>query len=209
MQYTTISRCVDRRDGEVVLWLKKTLQALLLAHPRPQTRDTQYHAGKRRIINTKYPALRNLVKHELGITIQGGEHSSVRVTLILRHDKSLIHLHILQVTDARATMAVYRIHRKEWEKGMRPSSEHVHPKKRKHVAAEDEDAEDDEKGQKPSFPGGGRKGVSSGLSTIVKRGSGGSRSNGGSGAVGESKKWWKELGGRSAGSKGSIRIKAP
>lgn len=105
------------------------------------------------------------------------------------------------MTDARATMAVYRIHRKEWEKGIRPSGEHGHPRKRKHSAVEDEDVEDENKDKKPSFPGGGRKGVSSGMSTVVRR-------SGGSVAGGEKKPWWKELGGGSAGSKGSIRIKA-
>ena len=64
-----------------------------------------------------------------------------------------------------------------------------------------------------SFPGGGRRGVSSGLSTVVKR----------AGVVASSKtktktntktnakqkeKWWKELGGGgSGGSKGSLRMK--
>ena len=52
---------------------------------------------------------------------------------------------------------------------------HVHPKKRKHLSVEDDDVEKD-KG--PVLPGGGTKGVSSGLSTIVKSGGGGSPSNG-------------------------------
>ena len=103
-------------------------------------------------------------------------------------------------------MAIYRIHRKEWEKGIRPSSEHIHPKKRKRLSVEDDNVEDVEKSR---GPGGGRKGVSSGLSTIVKRGGSSSRSNGGSGPGGESKKWWKELGGSSGGSKGSVRVKVP
>jgi len=167
------------------------LKALLLSHPRPQTRDTQYHAGRHKLLNTKYPALRNLVKQELDITIQGGEHSSV--------------------TDARATMAVYRLHRKEWEKGMRPLSEHGSvSKKRKRpsrTAGDDGGDGDNEEGQgqgpeqSNTFPGGGRKGVSSGLSIVTRRSSG-SRSGGD-----EKSKWWKELGGRSNKSKGSIRLK--
>ena len=76
-------------------------------------------------------------------------------------------------------MAVYRIHRKEWEKSIWPPPMHVHPKKRKHLSVEDDDVE---KSQGPASPGGERKVVSSGLSTIAKRGSGG-RSNGGSGTV--------------------------
>ena len=79
--------CLQRSEGRVdsCSWFcsRKAehpfLQALLLSHPRPQTRDTQHYAGKHKLLNTKYPALRNLVKQELDITIQEGEHSSVRL----------------------------------------------------------------------------------------------------------------------------------
>lgn len=53
------------------------LKALLLSHPRPQIRDTQFYAHKFGLCKTKRVALRNLVKQEVGITIQSGEHSSV------------------------------------------------------------------------------------------------------------------------------------
>lgn len=53
------------------------LKALLLSHPRAQTRDTQIYAHKFAVTKSKRVALRNLVKDELGLTIQGGEHSSV------------------------------------------------------------------------------------------------------------------------------------
>ena len=56
------------------------LKALLLSHPRPQTRDTQILAYKHKVSRGRRPALRHLVKQELGLTIQGGEHSSVRDT---------------------------------------------------------------------------------------------------------------------------------
>ncbi|KAG6382187.1 ribonuclease H-like domain-containing protein [Boletus reticuloceps] len=71
------------------------LKALLLSHPSPQIRDTQSLAYKHRIVKSRRPALRVLVKQELGIVIQGGEHSSV--------------------TDARATMALFRLYKKQWE----------------------------------------------------------------------------------------------
>ncbi|KAF8638897.1 hypothetical protein AX17_001948 [Amanita inopinata Kibby_2008] len=74
------------------------LKALLLSHPRSHIRDTQVLAGKFKLVKSKYVALRNLVKQELNVTIQSGEHSSV--------------------VDARATMAIYRLHRKEWEKSL-------------------------------------------------------------------------------------------
>jgi RNA exonuclease 4 len=54
------------------------LKALLLSHPRAQTRDTQICAYKFGVVKSKRPALRNLVHQELGLTIQSGEHSSVR-----------------------------------------------------------------------------------------------------------------------------------
>ena len=55
------------------------LKALLLSHPRPQTRDTQLLAHKHKVWRGRRPALRHLAKQELGLTIQGGEHSSVRL----------------------------------------------------------------------------------------------------------------------------------
>ncbi|KAK1221993.1 3'-5' exonuclease [Marasmius sp. AFHP31] len=216
------------------------LKALLLSHPRPLTRDTQYFAGKHKVVRSKYVALRNLVKQELDITIQGGEHSSLQ--------------------DARATMAVYRIHRKEWEKGTVAAAtamllkntakkstdssaqdDAISPKskgKRKSNAdgeesesesssEDDEEEEEDvrssrrqdnkkpskapkvvqasKRASKPhkaakSYPGGGRKGVSSGLSTIVRNGRrvkvGDSRDGGGR-TIGKnserSEQWWKAL----------------
>ncbi|KAF8921547.1 ribonuclease H-like domain-containing protein [Mucidula mucida] len=111
------------------------LKVLLLSHPRHQTRDTQYYAGKFKVTKSRFVALRNLVQQELGIAIQEGEHSSL--------------------TDARATMAVYRIHRKEWEKG---TKQPALSKKRKKPDDNDEPEE---------FPGGGRKGVSSGLLLLL------------------------------------------
>lgn len=53
------------------------MQALLLSHPSPQLRDTQSLAYKYRAVKSRRPALRVLVKQELGIVIQGGEHNSV------------------------------------------------------------------------------------------------------------------------------------
>ncbi|THG99473.1 hypothetical protein EW145_g7260 [Phellinidium pouzarii] len=205
------------------------LKALLLSQPRQLIRDTQLCAGKARVLKTKYPALRKLVQQELGVTIQAGEHSSV--------------------TDARATMALYRLHQKEWEKGFRSisglSSKSL-TRKRKAPAEDEKDGFDsgsDEgetgvrqthvvqnPGPKPQpshakgkkdrveFPGGGRLGVSTGLSTVIKSAgkraknvktvsvSSDRRSEGGG------EKWWATLGGVSAattnhnGLKGSMRV---
>ncbi|KAF4577517.1 3'-5' exonuclease [Pleurotus pulmonarius] len=92
------------------------LKALSLEHPQTQTLDTQSYAWKFKLSKVKNIALRHLVKQELGLTIQDGEHSSV--------------------TDARATMAVFRLHEREWEGGLSPpaaaaSHKNENKKKRK------------------------------------------------------------------------------
>ncbi|KAJ4499804.1 ribonuclease H-like domain-containing protein [Lentinula lateritia] len=216
------------------------LKALLLSHPWNFTRDTQYLAGKSKVVRSKYVALRKLVEQELGIVIQAGEHSSL--------------------VDARATMAIYRLHRKEWDKGsantLRAStvikmaktesrhngddeeeidvedskidieSSEVERKRKRTAGDEDPDDPNPEKttDQSPSrsklktglsnskkkaksrqeiFPGGGRRGVSSGLSTIVRKGGGGSNTD----SDRPKTQWWKELGNAgSSGSKGSLRL---
>jgi RNA exonuclease 4 len=102
-------------------------------------------------------------------------------------------------------MAVFRLHRKEWDKGNRPSENEGRKKRPKrkqsdhseYRAGEENGTEDARK-----FRGGGKKGVSSGFSTVVKIGrSSGDNDGSGRGAGGESK-WWKELG----MSKGSMRV---
>jgi RNA exonuclease 4 len=93
-----------------------------------------------------------------------------------------------QVTDARATMALYRLFKTEWEQSIRPQTEAYKAKlgkgkgketekegggKRKRDDDDSESEEEEEtqaKKKKEVFPGGGRKGVSSGLSVIVRRG---------------------------------------
>ncbi|KDR69806.1 hypothetical protein GALMADRAFT_255620 [Galerina marginata CBS 339.88] len=194
------------------------LKALLLSHPRPQTRDTQIYAHKFKLNKTRYIALRNLVKAEIGLTIQSGEHSSI--------------------TDARATMAVYRLHKKEWEIGSRPppkpstssaaATSPTIPSKRKEQEAvsDPEPATDVESTSKPlakllskgkgkaprkdrsklEYPGGGRKRVSSGLSTVIRRVGGKPAGSRGEQMVPE---WWKELPrgvALGSSSKGSITI---
>ncbi|OAX35721.1 ribonuclease H-like protein [Rhizopogon vinicolor AM-OR11-026] len=152
------------------------LKVLLLSHPGPCIRDTQHLAGKHKL-TAKRPALRNLVKQELGVVIQGGEHSSV--------------------TDARATMAVFRLHRKEWEKGFRP----LPPpgagasKKRKHLESDTLD--------ELTPAGGGRKGVSSGLSTIVKRTP---QTKTKTAVKATNSNWWTTLNTSSTTPKGSMKL---
>ncbi|KAH9933531.1 ribonuclease H-like domain-containing protein [Amylocystis lapponica] len=143
------------------------LKVLLLSHPRQMIRDTQVCAFKHKLTRSNRIALRHLVQQELGITIQDGEHSSV--------------------TDARATMAVYRIHRKEWENTNKPDApaftkRPVHKRKRSEPAGEQSVAA--VAVTNVEFPGGGKKGISSGLSTVVRHRETNTTE----------KKWWKELG---------------
>ncbi|EIN06614.1 hypothetical protein PUNSTDRAFT_105720 [Punctularia strigosozonata HHB-11173 SS5] len=181
------------------------LKALLLSHPGPLTRDTQRLAAKHQVTKSKYPALRHLVQQEVGVAIQGGEHSSV--------------------TDARATMAIFRIHKKEWEKSQRPMTANVRQNEtsaKKSDLMDDDDREttshgasadtasnvkkgkrkrNEKEGGSGLFPGGGRKGVSSGKSVVIRRRGdvvdergrqkGSAAGHGGRKAAGN---WWADLG---------------
>ena len=148
-------------------------------------------------------------------------------------------------------MAVYRLHRKEWDKGVSlpPGvTASSSSKKRKApssvVEAEDDDENDEDEdeghnqggdragkrktqgsGEGPIylkkkksiptkdqvFPGGGRKGVSSGLSTVIKRRDGSALGRNDSTQPKRAEKktaWWKELGGGSSdGAKGGMSTK--
>ncbi|GAA6054777.1 hypothetical protein JCM3770_000938 [Rhodotorula araucariae] len=75
--------------------LSNDTTVLLLSHPRHLTRDTSKYAPLQGLAKTKRPGLKTLAKLALGIDIQAGEHSSV--------------------TDARATMAIYRSQKPAWE----------------------------------------------------------------------------------------------
>lgn len=143
-------------------------------------------------------------------------------------------------------MALFRLHRKTWEKNTRPllvSHSKPHdtttpasnvPHKRPRTTSlsgpiDNSDLEGEDQGEEvivnaspevvrggkkkgkakavESFPGGGRKGVSSGLSTVVKR-VGAPASSKAKGKPKPKEKWWKDLGGTaSSGSKGSLRLK--
>lgn len=75
------------------------LKVLLLDHPRKHIRDTAKYKPFQQRLSTKYPSLKRLSSEILSISIQTGEHSSVE--------------------DARATMQLYHVHRKEWEKSIK------------------------------------------------------------------------------------------
>ncbi|CAK5265694.1 unnamed protein product [Mycena citricolor] len=209
------ARPFDEIQGRVAALLKDRIlvghalqndtKALLLSHPRPYTRDTQHLAGKHKVAKSKYVALRNLVKQELGIGIQEGEHSSV--------------------TDARATMAVFRIHRKEWEKGFPslPASGTTQPdtgaRERDDDNPESDSSDDDDQAPEPVQKKQPRprrhaptkaKGISSGLTTIVHKRGVGKRNQRTAIRSGENlpkaqSQWWNVLGNGSA--KGSMSLR--
>lgn len=75
------------------------LESLFLSHPKSMTRDTSNFKPFRAISNGKTPGLKKLTKHFLKLEIQDGQHSSVE--------------------DARATMLLFRLHKKEFEKAFK------------------------------------------------------------------------------------------
>ncbi|GJN92130.1 hypothetical protein Rhopal_005160-T1 [Rhodotorula paludigena] len=87
----------DLLEGRILIGhaLSNDTTVLLLSHPRHMTRDTSKYAPLQGLAKTKRPGLKTLAKLVLGIDIQSGEHSSV--------------------TDARATMAIYRSQKPAWE----------------------------------------------------------------------------------------------
>jgi RNA exonuclease 4 len=188
------------------------------------TRDTQVLAGRHGTMSTskslppasnagtatatvkvsinRKPALRKLVIKELGIDMQAGEHSSVSL-MFERACTDLINCCDSKVTDARATMAIYRLHRKTWDKGFMGHSrmsdskqskaqlDRVNPQNTSRLnsqghkrSREDQSSTsgDDAQGDIPIEPRtpqiiktkhAKQKGISSGLSVVVKRGRGG------------------------------------
>lgn len=110
--------------------LRKDMQALLLSHPKRDVRDTSRHPKFRIESRGKPPALRNLAKSELGMTIQTGEHSSVE--------------------DARATMMLFKKEKQGFEEENRRTFGQSRPRRvekrveREVEVDEDEDEEDEE-----------------------------------------------------------------
>lgn len=177
-------------------------------------RDTQRCKPIREKAKTKFPSLRKLAITELGLEIQKAAHSSVSYSTELRLWESA---NDAQVTDARATMALYRLHKVEWEQSIRPTTEAYKAKmnkgkgkdkegggKRKRDGDSDDEEEEEtsekqDKRRREEFPGGGRRGVSSGLSVIVRRG--GKRVDGPrqrgvprtSAEQGSTASWWEQV----------------
>nr|ODN93280.1 hypothetical protein L203_00551 [Cryptococcus depauperatus CBS 7841] len=157
--------------------IENDLRVLMLTHPGPLIRDTQKYKTRRERANTRKPGLAKLSELLLGVQIQMGAHSSV--------------------IDARVTMAIYRLFKKEWEKSVWHLTEAYRNKTKSNVKGWDDTSgqlegnkrkrsnsvhnqngleEDNDynksmkkrKGKEQLFEG-GRKGISSGLDVIVRR----------------------------------------
>ncbi|KAF2467665.1 RNA exonuclease 4 [Lindgomyces ingoldianus] len=87
--------------------VKNDLAALILSHPKPHIRDTSKFSKFREVaaIPGRTPGLKYLVEKLLGVEIQVGHHSSVE--------------------DARATMALYRLEKDEFEDEIRKRYGHI------------------------------------------------------------------------------------
>ena len=88
----------DLLHGRVLVGhsIKNDLKVLFLTHPKKSIRDTSLYKPFRAAFNGKTPSLKNLSARMLGVTVQEGEHSSVQ--------------------DAQATMRLYTMFKKEWER---------------------------------------------------------------------------------------------
>jgi len=93
-------------DGKILVGhaIQHDLDSLLLSHPKSMIRDTSRHPPFRELAKGKTPALKKLTKELLKIDIQGAEHSSVE--------------------DARATMMLYKLHKKKFEELARQHNKH-------------------------------------------------------------------------------------
>ena len=88
----------DLLQGRVLVGhsIKNDLKVLFLTHPKKMIRDTSVYKPFRAAFNGKTPSLKNLSARMLGVTVQEGEHSSVQ--------------------DAQATMRLYTMFKKDWER---------------------------------------------------------------------------------------------
>lgn len=85
-------------DGRILVGhaIQNDLNALLLAHPKRDIRDTSKHPPYTALSKGRSPGLKKLAQELLGITIQTGQHSSIE--------------------DARATMLLFRKDKDGFEK---------------------------------------------------------------------------------------------
>jgi RNA exonuclease 4 len=103
------------------------MKALLLTHPRQLIRDTSTYQPLRQLAKTKFPSLKKLTLLLLDIEIQNDSHCSVcffppfpllsgylNPETLLKIDVHFINVFV-KVDDARATLAIYRTQKDQWE----------------------------------------------------------------------------------------------
>uniref|UniRef100_A0A8C9S2G5 RNA exonuclease 4 n=1 Tax=Scleropages formosus TaxID=113540 RepID=A0A8C9S2G5_SCLFO len=83
------------------------LKILFLDHPKKKIRDTQKYKPFKTIVKSGRPSLKLLCEKILNIKVQQGEHSSVQ--------------------DAQATMRLYTLVKKEWEKSIKEGHKNGDP----------------------------------------------------------------------------------
>ncbi|XP_067106950.1 RNA exonuclease 4 [Osmerus mordax] len=94
-------------DGRILVGhaIHNDLKILFLTHPKKRIRDTQKYKPFKTIAKSNRPALRVLCREVLQVKVQQGEHSSVQ--------------------DAQATMKLYSMVKKEWEKAIKDKKKDV------------------------------------------------------------------------------------
>ncbi|XP_063066976.1 RNA exonuclease 4 [Engraulis encrasicolus] len=93
-------------DGRVLVGhaIHNDLKVLLLDHPKKKIRDTQKYKPFRKLVRSGRPSLKVLSREILNVKVQQGEHSSVQ--------------------DAQATMRLYTMVKKDWEKYVKEGKLH-------------------------------------------------------------------------------------
>ncbi|TKY49142.1 RNA exonuclease 4 [Spatholobus suberectus] len=97
--WTAQKKVAELMNGRILVGhaLSNDLKALLLSHPKKDTRDTSEYQPF--LKSSSRRALRHLAAEHLGVKIQTGEHCPIE--------------------DARAAMLLYQRNKKEWEKSMK------------------------------------------------------------------------------------------
>ncbi|KAG5272873.1 hypothetical protein AALO_G00170220 [Alosa alosa] len=96
----------DILEGRILVGhaIHNDLRVLLLDHPKKKIRDTQKYKPFRKLVRSGRPALKVLSREILNVRVQQGEHSSVQ--------------------DAQATMRLYTMVKKDWEKAVKEGKLH-------------------------------------------------------------------------------------
>ena len=120
------------------------------------------------------PGLKKLTELELGLKIQSGAHSSVSKNQACHIEPENWAAYactciMLQVTDARATMALYRLHKAEWEQAMWKETQAFLAKQKKGAVLDPASGPGKKGHERDSAPGGIKRKTSVQDVTAAKR----------------------------------------